>query len=183
MTCELPLKKSLSTRSRRRCAASAMCSRSSTAISRSTPAPPAEACDSVGLAALHAPEFDLLRGETKLCVLGNADGEIESLHLETAARDGDIRLQFFAELYTGHHAENSTQLHRYAEHVEFCESFYQSKAGKNFHIIASSALESGYAGLDAYLTENGVLYQLHLAYQAEDAQRAETLLHSWAESF
>ena len=44
-----------------------------------------------------------------------------------------------------------------------------------------AALESGYAGLDGYLVQDGVLYHLHLSFRQEEAGRAEDLLHQWAE--
>lgn len=143
----------------------------------------AEACTFIGFDRLKQIDFTLASGETKLRVLGNAAGEIESIHLETAARDGDVRLQFFTEIYTEHHNGDFTLLTRSTEHLEWSESFYTTRSGNSCHIIESSALESGYAGSDAYLTVDGILYRLHLAYRAEDAQRAEELLHSWAECF
>lgn len=143
----------------------------------------AEACAFIGLDRLKQIDFALTSGETKLIVLGNAAGEIESLHLETAARDGDVRLQFFTEIYTDHHSGDFTLLTRSTEHLEWSESFYTTRSGISCHIIELSPMESGYAGTDAYLTVDGILYQLHLAYRAEDAQRAEELLHSWADRF
>ena len=143
----------------------------------------ADACAFIGLDRLIRPDFPLAAGETTLSILGSAAGEIESLHLETSARDGDIRLQFFTEIYTEHHDGDFTLLARSTEHLEWRESFYTTRSGKSCHIIESSATESGYAGTDAYLVDGGILYQLHLAYRADDAQRAEELLHSWADCF
>lgn len=143
----------------------------------------AEACAFIGLDLLKQPDFPLTAGETKLSILGNATGEIESIHLETAARDGDVRLQFFTGIYTEYHNEDFTILTRSTEHLEWHESFYTTRSGVSCHVIESSPMESGYAGTDAYLTVDGILYQLHLAYRAEDAQRAEELLHSWADCF
>lgn len=61
------------------------------------------------------------------------------------------------------------------------ESFYTTADGALCQVIASTPLESGYAGLDGYLVSDGVLYHLHLSFQQTDAARAEQLLHQWAE--
>lgn len=143
----------------------------------------AEACSYIGLAQLKDPAFAPTAGETTVSILGSAAGEIESLHLESCGRDGNIRLQFFTDIHTEHQKDHCMMLHRSTEHVQWRESFYTTQSGKSCHIIDGSPLESGYAGTDAYLTVDGILYTLHLAYLPEDAQRAQELLRCWAECF
>ena len=67
--------------------------------------------------------------------------------------------------------------------MEFTESYYTTPKGIPLHIIESTALESGYMGLDGYLIKGGVLYNLHIAYLEKDKEQAKALLYEWADLF
>ncbi len=141
------------------------------------------ACAYIGFDGLKQPDLGLPEVETKLSVYGDRSGEILFLYLETLYTDGDIRLQFFSEIYTENYPEEITTGFRTTESVAFEESFYTTGSNKRVHIIESSAMESGYTSMDGYLVDSGVLYQLHIAYPEKDAERAEILLYRWAEQF
>jgi hypothetical protein len=42
-------------------------------------------------------------------------------------------------------------------------------------------LGNGYAAIDGYLVDSGILYNLHIAYLEKDAKPAKDLLYQWAE--
>ena len=143
----------------------------------------AEACDFVGLDRLRRLDPEGSPQETTLNVYGDAEGNLQQLTLETAYEADGIRLQGSAWIYTEHYGEEVTVGTRTTEDIAFGESFYTNAGGRQCHIIESSALESGYAGLDGYLVDDGILYGLHIAYLEEDGQRARDLLYQWAELF
>ena len=116
-------------------------------------------------------------------VYGDDDGTILYLTLDTAYTAGDVRLQFSAEIYTEHCTGDITAGVRTTESAVYTESFYTTESGLPCQILISSALESGYAGMDGYLADGGVLYCLHIAYLEADARRARELLCQWAGGF
>lgn len=50
-------------------------------------------------------------------------------------------------------------------------------------MIEETALESGYMGMDGYLVEDCVLYNLHIAHLKKDTEQAKKRLHQWADLF
>ena len=44
-------------------------------------------------------------------------------------------------------------------------------------------MESGYLWMEGSVVDQGVLYQLHIAYQEKDASKAMEFMHQWAELF
>ncbi len=120
---------------------------------------------------------------TLVYVQGTEQGDITSVTVETQYTDGDIRLQSFSNIYTENTEGEITVLTAMAEKVDFTETFRTAKSGKTVHVIEQTAMESGYQSTDGYLVEEGILYHLHLAYQAKDAGRAEELLMQWADLF
>lgn len=143
----------------------------------------AEGGDYIGLDGLKQPELDAEEQETEVNVYGDADGTIRSLTLDTAYTAGDIRLQFSARIYTEDYTEDITTGVRTTEHAAYTESLYTTERGLSCQVLTSTALESGYAGIDGYLVDGGVLYDLHIAYQEAEAERAQALLHQWADGF
>lgn len=106
-----------------------------------------------------------------------------SVSVETLYTVGDIRLQFFATIYTAHTDGEITVSTATTENVGFSEAFHTTESGKTLHVIAQTALESGYIGMDGYLVEGGVLYHLRIAYLEKDATEAADLLQQWADLF
>lgn len=142
-----------------------------------------EACDYIGFGKLKRLQWDLEETGTDLNVYGTNNGDVLSVMVETRYAAGDIRLQFFSKLYTEKYEGEITLGAITTEHTEFSESVHTTANHKRLHIIRQTALESGYLGLDGYLVEDGVLYNLHIAYLEEDAQQANELLYRWADMF
>lgn len=112
-------------------------------------------------------------GETTLNVYGEQSGEIISVLVETHYIVWDIQLQFLSHIYTENAKDKITTGAVTTEYAEFTESLYHTANNKTLHVIEQTALKSGYMGMDEYLAENGVLYQLHISYLANDAEQAK----------
>ena len=141
-----------------------------------------EVCGFIGLDQIKAPG-DWRELPTTLNVYGGKTGEIQELELETARSAGDIRMQLFTRIYTENHDAEIVITSRAAEKVDFTESSFTAKNGVSCHVIEFSALESGCLCTDGYIVDDGILYDLHIAYPEKDAARADRLLHEWAEQF
>ena len=94
-----------------------------------------------------------------------------------------MNVQFFSEIYTENYDEEIIMRYRSPKGVEFEESFYTTNSNKQCHIISSSALESGYMGLEGFIVDEGVLYSLNIAYRENDSTQAMELMHQWANLF
>lgn len=144
---------------------------------------PQEAADFIGLDGLKVLDWDLTPTRVALNVYGDGQGTLDSLIWETDYVDGGVHCQSFVRVYTENYEEDVILGIRTTEEETFGQSYYTTKSGKICHIITASALESGYLGLDGYLVEGGVLYELHIAYLEEDAGKAQVRLQKWAEMF
>ncbi len=142
-----------------------------------------KACEYIGFDSLKQLDWNLEEVTTTLNVYGNEKGEILSVNIETSYIEGDMNVQFFSQIYTENYDEEITLGIRTTESVEFEESFLTTDNSKQCHIISSSALESGYMGLDGYIVDEGVLYRLHIAYKEKDSAQAMELMHKWANMF
>ncbi len=142
-----------------------------------------EACAYIGFEGLKQVNLNLEEQTTTLNVSGNEEGQIVSILLETDYSADDITVQFISQIYTENYGEEITIGTRTTESVEFEELFYITDSNKQCHIIDSTELENGYRFLDGYIVDNGVLYNLHIAYQEEDSEQATELIHFWAELF
>ena len=143
----------------------------------------AAACDYVGYDGLKRVEFEPCEGPTLLSVNGEQDGSILSVTLETDCAVGQIRLQFFSTIYTDKAPADMTTGAVTTEYAEFTETYHTTSKGAVLHVIEQTALQSGFAGMDGYLADAGVLYDLHIAYTEQDAARARELMLQWAELF
>lgn len=142
-----------------------------------------DAYDYIGFDGLTKLQWGLEEGQTELNVYGEPNGAIISVMVETHYTVGDIRLQFFSYIYTENAKDEITTGTVTTEYAEFTESFFTTANNKTLHVIEQTALESGYMGMDGYLVENGVLYQLHISHLANDAEQAKELLRQWADLF
>ena len=142
-----------------------------------------EACDYVGFDKIKRVQWAPREVQTVLYAQGTEQGDVTSVSVETQYADGDIRLQFFTNLYTENADGEITVLTAMTEKVGFTETFRNTTGGKTVHVIEQTAMESGFLSKDGYLVEEGILYHLHLAYREKDAARAEELLMQWAELF
>ena len=142
-----------------------------------------DACDFVGFKKIKRPRWDVKEDRTWLHVQGTEKGDLTSVSVETDYTDGDIRLQFFSDIYTENAEGEITVLTVMAEKVGFAETFRTANSGKTVHVIEQTAMESGFMSKDAYLVEEGILYHLHVIYPEKDAGRAEELLMQWADLF
>ena len=141
------------------------------------------AYDYIGFDGLTHLQWDPEEKQTTLYVQGAENGDMLSVSVETLYTVGDIRLQFFATIYTAHTDGEITVSTATTENVGFSEAFYTTESGKTLHVIAQTALESGYIGMDGYLVEGGVLYHLRIACLEKDATEATDLLWQWADLF
>lgn len=137
----------------------------------------------IGLDSIQKLEWELEEKHASLTVLGAKNGDIKHISLETRYQEGDVRLQAFTQIYTENYQEQVTYGTRTTEDASFEESYYTTKKNLQCHIISSTALESGYLGMDGHIVRDGILYNLHIAYKQQDAELAEDLLHQWAEQF
>ena len=142
-----------------------------------------KACEYIGFDKLKQIDWDLDEQITTFSILGNEQGQILSLNLETAYALDDMRMQFFSRIYTEHYDEELVLGTRISESAEFEESFYTTGGDKQCHIIRSSALESGDLCLEGYIVDEGVLYSLHIVYKEKDAARAMASMRQWADLF
>ena len=142
-----------------------------------------DACDYVGFNRIKRMHWDPQEEQTLLYVQGTENGDLASVSVETRYTAGDIRLQFFSDIFTENTEEETTILTAMAEKTGFTETFRTSGSGKTIHVIEETAMESSYLSKDGYLVEEGILYHLHVAYLEKDAGRAEELLMQWADLF
>ena len=141
------------------------------------------ACDYIGLDRLKRIDLGYEEQETILDVLGNEQGQILSINLETRYSVGEMNVQFFSSIYTENYEDEIETGVRTTEDLAYEESFYSTANGKQCRIISSSAMESGYLGMDGYIVDDGVLYTLHIAYKENDSAQAAELMHHWADLF
>ena len=142
-----------------------------------------KACEYIGFDKLKQINWDYDEQITTLSILGNEQGQILSLNLETSYAINDMNVQFFSQIYTENYDEELVLGTRISESAEFEESFYTTNSNKQCHIINSSALKSGYMCLEGYIVDEGVLYNLHIGYKENDSTRAMELMHQWANLF
>lgn len=142
-----------------------------------------EAIAFVGLDTIQTLDWELEEQHTSLTVLGAKNGDIKHISLETRYQEGDVRLQAYTQIYTENYQEQITYGTRTTEDASFKESYYTTKKNLQCHIITSTALESGYLGMDGHIVRDGILYNIHIAYKQQDAELAEDFLHQWAEQF
>lgn len=145
----------------------------------------AEACNYIGLPGLKSVEWEGMDDDCcSLSALGNEKGQLLQLSLENDYKVNNIRLQAFTHIYTEYCKPEDLTFGSYTtESIQFTEEFKTNKQGKQYQIIRSSAMESGFLGLEGYLVDNGILYSLNIAYLEEDAEQAEELLLQWANLF
>ena len=141
------------------------------------------ACDYIGYDRLKRIDLGYDEQETVLDVLGNEQGQILSLSLETRYSAGEMNVQFFSQIYTENYDEEIVISDRTTESLEFEESFYSTAGHKQCRVIRSSAMESGYLCMDGYIVDDGIVYTLHIAYRDDASEQAEKLLHRWADLF
>lgn len=142
-----------------------------------------EAIDFIGLDTIQKLDWKLEEKHASLTILGANNGDIKHISLETRYQECDVRLQAYTQIYTENYKEQVTYGARATEELSFGESYYTTKNDLQCHIITSTAMESGYLGMDGFIVKDGILYNLHIAYQQQDADIAEDLLHQWAEQF
>lgn len=140
-----------------------------------------KACEYIGFDRLKRLDWDFEEEKTTLDVMGNEQGQILSVNVETWYSIDDMNVQSFSWIYTENYNEEFTHGTRFSENVGFREQFYTTDNNKQCHIISSSALESGRMCIDGYIVDEGVLYNLHIAYEAKDSVRAMDLMYQWAD--
>lgn len=142
-----------------------------------------EACAFLGLKPIKKPDCGWEEQATTLRVYGNEQGEILRVDLETDYAVDGVRMQFFTQVFTENSGEETITAYRTTEDVVFTESRFTTNNRISCHVITSSAMESGYLGMDGYIVDNGILYNLHVSYSEKDANQATAFLHQWADMF
>lgn len=142
-----------------------------------------KACEYIGFDKLKQIDLGLEEQAATLIISGDENGQISSITLETYYSIDDINVYHFSLIYTENFDEEVILRTRTTENVEYEESFYTNDNNKQCHIIDSTELESGYKGMDGYIVDDGVLYNLHIAYQKEDSEQAVKLIYLWADLF
>ncbi|MGI6264464.1 MAG: hypothetical protein ACOYJY_03250 [Acutalibacteraceae bacterium] len=137
----------------------------------------------VGLDRIKAAGDDWDERPTTLTISGDENGRIIQIGMEADRAVGDVSLQFFTTVFTEHGGEEITSIVRTTEDVAFTESRFTTKNHIACHVITSSATESGYLSVDGYIVDDGILYDLHIAYLEKDAALAADLLRQWADRF
>ncbi len=138
----------------------------------------------IGLKELRFSDVGLTEDGAVLLVTGDSSGKIENLILEACYHTQDIRVQAYATIYTENGEGKPVEIGAAAaEKIAFAESYYTTAGGIECLILSAEAMESGYQNTDGYLVKDGILYSVHIAYLAKDRQRAEKLLHRWADGF
>ena len=143
----------------------------------------AEAREYIGLEALRGLDWELEETRTSLDVTGDPQGRLLRIRLETDYEVEGVRLQAFATIFTEDSEDTVIIGARTTEDVAFRESLRTTDGGRQYQVITDTGLASGYFGMDGYLVEDGVLYNLHLAYLKKDEALAESLLRQWADLF
>lgn len=164
-----------------------------------------EAMDYLGFEPMKIPAWEFEEQSVVLTILGNEDGKILSVSMEIDYEVDGIRMQSFSDVYTEHSkAEGirvSSGVYEYLvwlldakveniivdtgeEIVEASSKYvYVTKNMKQGLVLKFNELQSGYASMEGYLVEGGVIYHMHVIYQEGGEERAEGLLYQWFEQF
>ena len=141
------------------------------------------ACDFIGFDRLKRIDLGFAEEETILEVYGNEQGQILSADLETRYSVDGMNVQFFSSIYTENYEEEIVIGSRTTEDLAYEESVYSAAGHKQCRILSSSAMDSGYLCLDGYIVDDGVLYNLYIAYRSDDSAQAAELMQRWADLF
>ena len=142
-----------------------------------------QAYDYIGFLRLKRIPWNFEEVMTELSVDGNKNGDIQQVQVSSFYRTDGIMMTFMSNIYTENAEGEITYSAFTAENVEYTESVYTTANQKELHVIDSTPMDSGYLGKSGFLSEDGILYVLSISYKEEDAERAETLLHQWADLF
>ena len=80
-------------------------------------------------------QWELEEGETKLNVFGEVNGDIVSVSVETVYVVEDIRLQFYASIFTENAEDNITTAALTTQYAEYTERFYTTPNSKVILVI------------------------------------------------
>lgn len=142
-----------------------------------------QAIDFIGYPGLEKTLWSLKEEGVVLDVLGGKDGRVSRVRLETKYKSGDVRLSSVATIYTSDFEGPISLGVTSTEDLTFEEKTFTTVRDEGCHVIYTSPMDSGYLALEGYLVKGGVLYTLHVTYQAKDASLADDLLHQWADLF
>ena len=115
---------------------------------------------------------------------GNEDGSISNLDLESYYDIDNIRLQEFESMYfEGGNMEPDTLGNRDDEFIEYSKSNMKSKYGAEWLVVDSSKSENGYFTKTAYISKDGVMYQLYMVWEDDNKKKADALMIEWINAF
>ncbi len=143
----------------------------------------AKAREFIGCSALRGLSWSLEEKRNQLMICGDKNGNLQYITLETDYQVDEIRLYAFSNLYTEHDEEPCTHEVILERGLQYEDSVYRTEHGRICHVMTTSANARGYCTKAGYMTVDGILYLLHIAYLEADAAQAEDLLYQWAEQF
>ena len=121
--------------------------------------------------------------EISMTLEGNEDGSISNLDLESYYDIDNIRLQEFESMYfEGGKMEPDTLGNRDDEFIEYSRSNIKSKYGNEWLVVDSSKSENGYFTKTAYISKNGVMYQLYMVWEDNNKEKADALMKEWVDA-
>ncbi len=122
--------------------------------------------------------------EISMTLEGNEDGSISNLDLESYYDIDNIRLQEFESMYfEGGNMEPDTLGNRDDEFIEYSKSNMKSKYGAEWLVVDSSKSENGYFTKTAYISKDGVMYQLYMVWEDDNKKKADALMIEWINAF
>ena len=146
----------------------------------------ADAMAYIGYDGLEMPWFPYDISEVFVYVDADREGNFQDVMMETGNYTASVRAQLGAMIrfgISGDFESGSVWNKDDIDDYEMSSSEFTAKNGLVCHTVDGSAGKMGYKTLDGFIIKNNVLYTFHAAFQPEEQEQAETMLHTWADSF
>ncbi|WP_343210125.1 hypothetical protein [Anaerolentibacter hominis] len=133
----------------------------------------------LGCELMFFPEWDIAEMSTKLTIYGKREGSLERLHTEIWYQTDNITMQAVSSVYTEDDSQDNVFYRIGDKNQTYEVSEYMAECGQQCTIVTNSANLRGYLGKDGYMIKDGVLYNLHMAYQEEYEAEAQNRMKQW----
>lgn len=143
----------------------------------------AEALAYLGCDAVALPDWSAYETQSILSVMGNTQGQFETITLETDYERSGLRMQAFARLYTELYEGEITTGARDVGSDTFSETTYTAANGQECVVVFCNDDNGRFLSVDGYIVSGSVFYNLHVIYHEGEEETAEALLHEWLDSF
>lgn len=138
----------------------------------------------VGLKNLVIPFFPYQNAATEVIAECTEDGKIASVRVETVNLSEAVRVQVMSQIITTAYKNDVfDEWNVYPEDLEYTWTDFLTPDSYTCQVVESTPLESGYQTISGYLVNDDIIYRIHLAFQDDNRQEAEDILHTWAEWF